>query len=197
MGKATESTGAIHPVIMKDFPLSKVFHLFEPGPVVLVTTAIKGRANVMTMSWHMMLEFEPLLIGCCVSICNYSFAALRKTRECVIAIPTVEMAAKVVDIGNCSGEDVDKFETFGLTPMPAREVAPPLVAECLANIECRVVDTGMVNKYNLFILEGVKAWTDPKHKEHRTIHANGDGTFAVDGKILNLKKRMVKWKDLL
>ena len=41
MGKATESTGAIHPVIMKDFPLSKVFHLFEPGPVVLVTTAIR------------------------------------------------------------------------------------------------------------------------------------------------------------
>ena len=197
MGKATESTGAIHPVIMKDFPLSKVFHLFEPGPVVLVTTANKGRANIMTMSWHMMLEFEPPLIGCCLSAGNFSFAALRKTGECVIAIPTVEMASKVVEIGNCSGQDVDKFDVFGLTPVPAQQVEPPLVAECFANIECRVADTKMVNKYNLFILEAVKAWTDPKHEERRTIHANGDGTFVVDGRTINLKNKMVKWKDML
>jgi flavin reductase (DIM6/NTAB) family NADH-FMN oxidoreductase RutF len=197
MVNSTKLTAASCPVSMNEFPLSKVFHLFEPGPVVLVTTANKGCANIMTMSWHMMLEFEPPLIGCCVSACNYSFAALRKTRECVIAIPTVELASRVVEIGNCSGHDVDKFEAFGLTPVPAQQVAPPLVAECLANIECRVADTRMVNKYNLFILEAVRAWLDPKHKERRTIHANGDGTFVVDGNTINLKKKMVKWKDLL
>ena len=122
---------------------------------------------------------------------------MRKTGECVIAIPTVEMASKVVEIGNCSGQDVDKFDVFGLTPVPAQQVEPPLVAECFANIECRVADTKMVNKYNLFILEAVKAWTDPKHGERRTIHANGDGTFVVDGITINLKNKMVKWKDML
>ena len=181
---------------MKDFSLGKVFHLLEPGPVVLLTTAHKGRANVMTMSWHMMMEFEPPLIGCLVSGANHSFTTLRRTRECVIAIPTVDLIAKVVDVGNCSGEDVDKFEKFGLTPVAAERVKAPLIAECLANIECKVADTSLVNKYNMFILEGLKAWTDPKRKERRTFHANGDGTFVVDGRTIDLKEKMVKWKNL-
>ena len=103
----------------------------------------------------------------------------------------------MIDIGNCSGKDVDKFKVFGLTPVAAKEVAAPLVAECLTNLECRVVDTRMVSKYNFFILEAVKVWTDPKHKERRTFHANGDGTFVIDGRTINLKKRMVKWQGLL
>ena len=182
---------------MKTFPLGKVFHLLEPGPVVLLTTFHKGRANIMTMSWHMMMEFEPPMIGCLVSGANHSFTALRSTRECVIAIPTVDLIDKVVDIGNCSGEDVDKFDIFGLTPVAAEQVKAPLVAECIANIECKVVDTSLMNKYNMFILEGVKAWSDPKRKERRTFHANGDGTFVVDGRTIDLKKIMVKWENLV
>ena len=115
----------------------------------------------------------------------------------MIAIPTVDLISKVVDIGNCSGDDVDKFNAFGLTPRPAKLVKAPLIAECLANIECKVVDTSLVNKYNLFILKGVNAWSDPKRKERRTFHANGDGTFVVDGRTIDLKKKMVKWKSLL
>lgn len=182
---------------MKEIPLAKVFQLIEPGPVVLLTTASKGRANVMTMSWHMMMEFVPPLIACVVSPMDYSYKALRTTRECVIAIPGVDLAGKVVDIGNCSGADVDKFEVFGLTATPARKVAAPLIAECLANLECKVVDTRMVNKYALFILEVVKAWSNPKRKERRIFHANGDGTFVVDGRTLDLKKKMVKFPELV
>jgi flavin reductase (DIM6/NTAB) family NADH-FMN oxidoreductase RutF len=182
---------------MKEIPLSKVYHLIEPGPVVLVTTMNEGQSNIMTISWYMMVGFDPPLIGCSIGPWDYSFATLRRTKECVIAIPTVELISKVVEIGNCSGKDVDKFEVFALTPKPAKLVAAPLVAECLTNLECRVVDTRMVNKYNLFIVEVVKAWTDPQHKERRTFHANGDGTFVVDGPTINLKKKMVKWPEML
>jgi flavin reductase (DIM6/NTAB) family NADH-FMN oxidoreductase RutF len=175
---------------MKDLPLSKVYQLLEPGPVVLLTTSHKGRANVMTMSWHMMVEFEPPLVACVVSTGDYSFNALRATKECVIAIPALEVAPKVVEIGNCSGRDVDKFERFDLTPVPAERVAPPLVAECFANLECRVVDTHLVNKFNLFILEVVKAWVDPAQKHPKTIHHQGYGSFAVDGETIKLKSRM-------
>jgi flavin reductase (DIM6/NTAB) family NADH-FMN oxidoreductase RutF len=109
---------------MKELPLSKVYQLLEPGPVVLLTTARKGRANVMTMSWHMMVEFEPPLVACVVSSADYSFAALRATRECVIAVPALELASKVVKVGNCSGREVDKFVMFGLTPVPAERRMP-------------------------------------------------------------------------
>jgi flavin reductase (DIM6/NTAB) family NADH-FMN oxidoreductase RutF len=181
---------------MKELPLSKAYRFIEPGPVVLVTTANEGRANLMTMSWHMVMDFTPLL-GCIIGPWDYSFRALRTTGECVIAIPTVDLASKVVEIGNCSGDQVDKFAAFGLTPVPAQKVKAPLVAECLANLECQVVDDCLVEKYNLFILEAVKAWTDPKRQERRTIHHNGDGTFVVDGRTINLKKKMVKWPEHL
>ena len=180
---------------MKELPLSQAFHLIEPGPVALVTTQNKGRANIMTMSWHMMMEFNPPKIGCIIGPWDYSFQALCATKECVIAIPTVDLATKAVEIGNCSGEDVDKFEAFGLTPLPGKKVKAPLIAECLANIECKLVD--IVKKHGIVVLEGVMAWIDPDRKERRTIHANGDGTFVVDGRTINLKKKMVKWKDVL
>jgi flavin reductase (DIM6/NTAB) family NADH-FMN oxidoreductase RutF len=181
---------------MKELPLSKVLTLIEPGPVVLLTTCHKEKINVMTMSWLMMMEFTPQ-IGCIVSSENYSFDALRKTKECVISIPTADIINTVVDIGNCSGKDVDKFEKFGLTPLPEKNVKSTLISQCLANIECRLIDSSLINKYNLFIWEGVAAWIDQKRKERRTIHAKGDGTFVIDGDTVNLRKRMVKWKDLI
>ena len=101
--------------------MAKVYQLLEPGPVVLLTTARNGRANVMVMSWHMMVEFEPPLVACVVSNADYSFAALKATRQCVIAIPALHLAQKVVDVGNCSGRDVAKFEKFGLTPRKAEQ----------------------------------------------------------------------------
>lgn len=175
---------------MKNLPLSKVYQLLEPGPVVLLTTANKGRANIMTMSWHMMVEFEPPLVACVVSSANYSFGALRATKECVIALPAVELGPKVVEVGNCSGRDVDKFMKFGLTPSPAARVAPPLIAECFANLECKVAETRLVNTYNLFILEVLKAWYDPAQRSPKTIHHHGYGKFAVDGKMIKLRSRM-------
>lgn len=176
--------------MMKNFPLAKVYQLLEPGPVVLLTTARRGRANVMTMSWHMMVEFEPPLVACVVTDANYSFAALRETGERVLAIPAAKLAKKVVAVGNCSGRDTDKFAAFGLTPAAADRVAAPLVAECFANLECKVVDTGFVKKYCLFVLEVVKAWRDPAQKNPRTIHHRGYGKFVVDGKTIKLKSKV-------
>jgi flavin reductase (DIM6/NTAB) family NADH-FMN oxidoreductase RutF len=174
----------------KSFPLSKVYRLLEPGPVVLVTTARQEQANVMTMSWHTMLEFEPPLIGCVISNRDYTFSILKTTRECVIAIPTVQLAAIAVKAGNSSGRDTDKFKKFGLTKMPASTVKAPLIGECYANLECKVVDTTLVNKYNFFVLEVCKAWINPDIEHPRTIHHLGKGVFMVAGKIIKLPSKM-------
>lgn len=170
--------------------LSKVYTLLEPGPVVLLTTARKGVSNVMTMSWHTMMDFEPPLVGCIVSSRNHSFAALKATRECAINIPAREMARAVVGIGNCSGRDVDKFAAFGLTAARASRVAAPLIDECHASLECRVIDTRFVPKYDFFVLEVLGAWIDPSRRAVRTMHHRGYGTFTVDGETIRLPSRM-------
>jgi flavin reductase (DIM6/NTAB) family NADH-FMN oxidoreductase RutF len=156
----------------------------------MVTTARKGRPNIMTMSWHTMLEFEPPLVGCVISNRNYSFNILKATRECAINIPTVELADKVVECGNASGRDIDKFAALGLTPVAASCIQAPLIEECYANLECRVVDTRLVNKYNFFVLEVLKAWTNPAIKDPRTIHHLWKDVFKVDGETIRLPSRM-------
>ncbi len=93
------------------------------------------------------------------------------------------------------GAAIDKFTKFSLTPTSAAQVNAPLVAECLANIECRVTDTTLVDKYYLFILEAVRLWVDSERKERRTLHHNGDGTFTVAGRTIDLRERMVMWKQ--
>lgn len=172
---------------MRELKLSKAFTLLEPGPVVLVTTHDGKKSNVMTISWTMVVDFTPVF-AITTGEWNHSFAALRKTRECVIAIPTVDMLDQVVGIGTCSGADTDKFAKFKLTPVQGQIVKAPLIKECLANIECKVVDR--VRKHNIVVLEGVAAYVDPARKEKRTIHAVGDGTFVVDGRKLDRRKMM-------
>jgi flavin reductase (DIM6/NTAB) family NADH-FMN oxidoreductase RutF len=177
-------------VAKKSLRLSQVYRLIEPGPVVLVTTASGGRANIMTMSWHMMIDFEPPILACVISNRNYTFGILKKTKECVINIPTVELARKVVACGNTSGRKTDKFKEFGLTPSDAACVQAPLIDECYANLECRVIDTKLATPYNIFIVEVVKAWIDRSQKDPRTIHHHGCGTFVVDGQTIKLPSRM-------
>lgn len=173
----------------KAFPLSKVYCLIEPGPVVLLTTAADGKANIMPMSWHTMMEFEPPLIGCVISNRNYSFETLMKTGECVINIPTAEVAESVVGCGNASGRSVDKFAQFGFTADEASAVKAPLIRECYANLECVVADSSMSEKYNLFVLEVRQAWIDPQQKHPRTIHHEGWGAFMIAGERIELPSR--------
>ena len=172
---------------MKKMQIGKAFTLMEPGPVVLVTTHDGEKNNIMTISWTMVLDFTPLF-AITTGAWNHSFAALRKHRECIIAIPTVDLLDKVVGIGTCSGADTDKFAKFGLTPVPAQHVKPPLIQECLANLECKVID--IVERHHIVVLQAVAAYIDTTRKEKRMVHAVGDGTFIVDGRKIDLRKMM-------
>lgn len=172
---------------MLQLNLSKAFTLMESGPVVLVSTHHGKKDNIMTISWTMVLDFTPRF-AITTGEWNYSFAALRENKECVIAIPTVDMLNEVVGIGMCSGADTDKFAKFKLTPIPGKVVKSPLIKECLANIECKVID--IVKKHNIVVLEAVAAYIDAERKEKRTVHAVGDGTFIVDGRRIDRREMM-------
>ncbi|HUL91111.1 MAG TPA: flavin reductase family protein [Burkholderiales bacterium] len=172
---------------MKKMRISRAFTLMESGPVVLVTTNDGKKNNVMTISWTMVVDFAPIF-AITTGPWNHSFAALRRTRECVISIPTVDMLDKVIGVGTCSGAESEKFERFKLTPVKGMHVKAPLIRECLANIECKVVD--ILNRHNIVVLQGVAAYFDSSRKEKRTVHAVGDGTFIVDGRKLSRKKMM-------
>lgn len=175
------------PARMRQLKLSRAFTLMESGPVVLVTTHDGHKSNIMTISWTMVLDFTPVF-AITTGAWNHSYAALRKYRECVIAIPTVDLLDKVVGIGTCSGKDTEKFARFRLTPVQGKVVRAPLIKECLANMECKVID--IVTRHNIVVLEAVAAYIDTARKERRTVHAVGDGTFIVDGRRIDRRTMM-------
>ncbi|MEJ0011311.1 MAG: flavin reductase family protein [Bauldia sp.] len=172
-----------------DFPVSNIRRLLEPGPIVLVSSQFGGERNIMTMGWHTVMEFTPSLVGCVISSANYSFGLIRKSRECVINVPTTALTDAVVGVGNTDGNTVDKFATFGLTAAKAAKVKAPLIAECHASLECRLKDDRLVEDYNFFIFEVVKAHVKRTPKYPETLHYTGDGVFMVSGKIISRKSQ--------
>ena len=173
----------------QDYPVSEIRRFLEPGPVVLVSSAWEENTNIMTMGWHMVLEFSPSLVACCVSNANHSFEMIRRSQECVINVPTTDLVNEVIGIGNCSGAQVDKFKAFGLTPDPAAKVSAPLIRECYANFECRLANGSLIAKYDLFIWEVVKAHVARSPKYPKTVHYRGQGVFMISGPSISLRKK--------
>lgn len=171
--------------VKRDFPVSEVRRYLEPGPIVLVSSKWKGKTNIMTMGWHTVMEFTPSLVGCVIAGSNHSFHMIRNSGECVINLPTTALTDIVVGIGNTTGAEIDKFEKFGLTPGKAKKVGAPLVRECHANFECRLYNDALIDKYNFFIFEVVKAHVAASPKYPETLHYTGDGVFMVSGRIIS------------
>jgi flavin reductase (DIM6/NTAB) family NADH-FMN oxidoreductase RutF len=175
----------------KDFPVGQIRRYLEPGPIVLVSSHWKGQDNIMTMGWHMVMAFEPSRIGCYIWNANHSYQMIRRSRECVINIPTADLVDQVIAIGNSSGNQIDKFAKFKLTPAPAEQVRAPLIAECYASFECKLVDTNLLRKYGLFVLEVVKAHVPTTPKYPQTLHYRGDGVFMVSGRNVSFRKKFL------
>ena len=173
--------------MLKEFPLNRVFTLIEPGPVLLVATADGRKKNVMTITWSAAMSFAPTF-GIVTGAWNHSFEVMMRTRQCVVAVPGVDLIDKVIGIGTCSGTDTDKFRKFDLASAKAKEVKAPLLPDCLYNLECKVDD--YVDRHGLVVLECVRAWANPRRREKRTFHAIGDGTFVADGEKFDLRKEM-------
>lgn len=141
------------------------------------------------MGWHTVMEFSPSLIGCIISDKNHSYEMIRKSKCCVINIPTVAMLDTIIGIGNTSGEHLNKFKKFKLTAEAAQEVKAPLIKECYANLECKIHDTKLLRNYNFFIFEIVKAHVATSPAFPKTVHYHGKGIFMISGKKVDHSKK--------
>ena len=178
---------------MQETDIREAFTFLEPGPVTLVTASDGQHDSLMTISWTMAVDYAP---NCPTAIFyglwNHTFSVMMETGECVISVPSADMAERVVRMGTESSSDVDKFQKYALTKARGCVVAAPLVEECIASLECKVED--YFEKYGLVILCCKKLWVNPQKEFAPMLHANGDGTFRTDSdKILNHREIMQKW----
>lgn len=171
----------------KQVQLSKAKWLVEPGCVVIVTSGTMGNANLMTFSWQTPVNStDPCLILLAISHARYSYELIRQNRELVINIPGEELLEQTHFVGQVTGKNVDKFKESGLTPIAASIVHPPLIKECPAHLECRVVETFKMQTHDLLICEVLQAIADTDFfdgkwipEKFHTLHYLGGNKYGV------------------
>jgi len=176
----------------KEVELSKAKWLVEPGCVVLVTSGTMENANVMTFSWQTPVNnADPCLVLLVINHIRYSYELIKQNHELVINVPGEELLEQTHFVGTVTGRNIDKslrdkLKESGLTPIPAKMVEPPLIEECAAHLESRVVETFKMQTHDLLVCEVVRAVADAElfdgkwiPERFHTLHYLGGNKYGL------------------
>jgi flavin reductase (DIM6/NTAB) family NADH-FMN oxidoreductase RutF len=173
--------------------LSQAKWLVEPGCVVLVTSGTMENPNVMTFSWQTPVNnSDPCLILLAISHVRYSYDLIKQNNELVINVPGEELLEQTHYVGTITGKDIDKFKEGGLTPIAARVVAPPLIEECAAHLECRVVEIFKMQSHDLLICEVLRAAAETELFDGKWIPEKFHGLHYLCGNCFGVLGRTIK-----
>lgn len=158
-----------------DVSQSSVLHFLHPCLTVLATSMDdKKNPNIITLAWAMPTSFDPLSVIISVGRARYSHDLIQESGEFVINVPSQELLDEVEFCGSKSGSEIDKFEETGLTPERSEEVEVPRIRECVAHLECEVVDHLRTGDHTIFVGKIVAASVDQE------VFDEGMGTFDLD-----------------
>ncbi|MDR0578747.1 MAG: flavin reductase family protein [Candidatus Accumulibacter sp.] len=171
---------------------AKCHLLLNHGPVTLVSAAFHGRRNVMAASWVMPLDFDPPKVAAVIDGRGFTRELIDASGEFALSVPFRRIARKVLAAGSISGREGDKFVHAGLATFPASVIGAPLVRDCAAWLECKVIpEKRLQRRYDLFVAEVVAAWADPAvfsggrwhfpDTARKTIHYQAGGAFFATG----------------
>jgi flavin reductase (DIM6/NTAB) family NADH-FMN oxidoreductase RutF len=153
--------------------LAKSYRLINHGPTVLVSSAHQGKANVMAAAWNMGLDFAPAKVCVVIDKKTLTRQFVEGSGEFVLNVPARQIARETLQVGSRSGREIDKFEHFNVGAFAADKVAAPLIAGCVAWLECKLIaEPHNQNTYDLFIGEVVAAHADSR------VFQNGHWTYS-------------------
>lgn len=173
-------------------PLEKAYLLLNHGPTIMITSAAQGKRNIMSAAWSTPLDFAPPRVIIIVAKQNYTQELINDSGEFIVHVPSKKMAKQVLQVGSCSGRNIDKFNEFHLETLSAKTVQAPLVEGCLACLECKLIrEPHNQSTYDLYIGEVTAAWADPdvfsdgrwhiEQDDKRSLHYQAGGIFFAIG----------------
>jgi flavin reductase (DIM6/NTAB) family NADH-FMN oxidoreductase RutF len=155
--------------LKKTIPASPFHYLLHPYNALLVTCCdAEGQPNIIAIAWLIPVSVRPPLVGMSIGPTRYSYGLIQEGGEFVINVATYEIAEQVLLCGRRSGRDLDKFAVANLTPGEALHVRPPIIEECVAHLECRVVQDIEIGDHQFVVGEVLAAYV-------------GRGTLDDDG----------------
>lgn len=180
--------------------LTQAYRLLNHGPVTLVSSAHENARNVMAAAWAMPLDFDPPKVAVVIDANTYTRQLVQASGEFALNIPCRKIVDNVLKAGSASGKDLDKFAYASLATFPARCIHAPLIEECVAWLECRVLPRpDNEQRHDLFLAEVVAAQADVRafregrwqfqEEAFRTLHYYSGGAFALTGETLMARNR--------
>jgi flavin reductase (DIM6/NTAB) family NADH-FMN oxidoreductase RutF len=152
---------------MKEITKHDAFELASPFPYTLaVTLDSRDRPNIIGLSWWMFTSWKPLMISISVGHQRYSHKCLMHHKEFVLCFPAEDQVKDAWFCGRKSGEEVDKFQHTGLSPVPSKSVKPPTIDGVTVAYECRIVDHVETGDHTVFIAEVVQIHGNPDRPRH-------------------------------
>ena len=167
-------------------------NLIAPVPAAMVSCGTMEKPNIITIAWTGNVSSSPAKVSISVRPERYSYGLIKESGEFVLNLTTAALVRAADFCGVRSGREVDKFAQLGLTPLPAREVACPLVGESPVNLECRVCDVIPLGSHDLFLADVLAVHVEEELVDdhgrlrmdqcHLAAYAHGD-YFALGKKV--------------
>jgi flavin reductase (DIM6/NTAB) family NADH-FMN oxidoreductase RutF len=149
--------------MQKEVPYSEALPLKYPEQVVIaIARDAAGKCNPITLGWTMIASHDPPMMAIGVGKSRYSLGAIRHAGEFVIAFPSEHQQEEALLIGTRSGRDVDKLAEAETPTQPAKQIDCVLMADAVANFECKLVGELETGDHVLFVGQVVCAHANEK-----------------------------------
>ena len=177
-----------------DVDSAQITRVMHPQHTILLTCINgNGKTNIMTIAWYTPVSFDPPLVAISISPERHSYGMIRETGEFVINIPTMDLVKETLFCGRRSGKQHDKFKETGLTPLPSKRVKPPIIKECVAHVECKLLKQMTVGDHEILVGEVLAAYANEGffndgynlHKVSPIFHVAGDDFATLVPKIVS------------
>jgi flavin reductase (DIM6/NTAB) family NADH-FMN oxidoreductase RutF len=178
------------------------YRLLHPRHTVLVSCIDKkGKANIITLAWTMPTSIKPPMVVLSIAPNRYSHQIIEEKGEFVVNIPTMEISKQSLFCGRISGRRVDKFKEAKLTPIPAKKINSPIIKECVAHLECKIVQKIITGDHTLFVGEVVAAYVNKglftntynAEKVKPIFHIGGNDFTTISSEVVSLHARKVHY----
>ena len=135
-------------------PYTEAINLKYPESVVIaIARDPQGKYNPITLGWKMIVSHAPPMMAVAIGKTRYSMEAFNSAGEFVISFPSEHQADEALFYGTKSGRDIDKFAEAGADTIPAEKIDCVLLAEAVANFECRLVSQLETGDHVVFVGE--------------------------------------------
>jgi len=174
----------------------KANRLIHSGQVMLLSSRLEMRANLMAVNWVTWISCDPPLLGVSIAPSCFTHKILRQSGDFVLCIPDASQVSLVHEVGTISGHSLDKFRVFDVPTHWGQMVKALTLTYSIGAMECEVVDYQKIGDHGFFVAQVLYAgaeesvWDGRWMPEAELLFYVGGDRYLAGGRIVQPKVRV-------